>query len=58
MKKIYFLLFETLCLNAQELELDTLYYDKNWKGVPNSFFADFYRIIEKNPSSNSPKKIP
>ena len=34
---------------------DTIYYDKNWKGVSNPNFADFYRIAEY-PANNNYKK--
>lgn len=37
--------------------VDTIYYDKQWKGVSNRHFADFYRIIEKNPAPGYPKKF-
>ena len=29
-------------------KLDTLYYDKDWKGVSNKAFASFYRVIDSN----------
>lgn len=42
------LLFCGTCAYA-EVEMDTIYYDKEWKGVSNRHFATFYRVIEKNP---------
>lgn len=42
---------------ASEVEIDTIYYDKDWKGVSNHNFADFYRIIEKDPLPNYPKRF-
>lgn len=42
------LLFSGTCAYA-EVEMDTIYYDKEWKGVSNRHFATFYRVIEKNP---------
>lgn len=35
---------------AIDVEMDTIYYDNEWKGVSNPHFATFYRIIEKNPT--------
>lgn len=40
-----------------EADVDTIYYDKEWKGVSNHHFADYYRIIEKNPAPGYPKKF-
>ncbi|MDR2065684.1 MAG: hypothetical protein LBP85_08280 [Prevotellaceae bacterium] len=40
---------------AQE-RIDTIYYDKDWKGVSNRTFADFYRIAVY-PASDSYKKL-
>lgn len=34
-------------VTGQTFELDTIYYDKNWKGINNPHFASYYRIIEK-----------
>lgn len=46
-KNYFFIVFAFIfCLNnltAQE-RVDTIYYDKDWKGVSNRTFADFYRI--------------
>ena len=60
MKTILLLIF--ICvLNvsyAQNVsQLDTIYYDKNWKGVSNPVFADFYRIIDLSDSFRTPKNI-
>lgn len=43
--------------NADALELDTIYYDNNWKGVSNKNFATFYRVIEKNPAEGYAKRF-
>ncbi len=37
-------------------KVDTIYYDKNWKGVSNHTFADFYRIAI-NPANVNYKKL-
>lgn len=37
-------------------KLDTLYYDKDWKGVSSKAFASFYRIIDTN-NDNGFKKL-
>lgn len=59
MKRILVLTFCAIhistCL-AQSMMLDTLYYDKNWEGVENKAFADFYRIIPKEHNNKSPKR--
>jgi hypothetical protein len=36
-------------------ELDTLYYDKNWKGVENKIFATYYRVVPISSDSSSRK---
>lgn len=48
---IYFLSY------GKGAKVDTLYYDKEWKGVSNRHFADFYRIIERNPAPGYPKRF-
>ena len=61
MRKILLLVFLLPCFALPsfgvEIEVDTIYYDKEWKGVSNRHFADFYRIIEKNPTPGYPKKF-
>lgn len=37
-------------------EMETIYYDKDWKGVQTRHFATFYRMIEKKPAKGLPKK--
>ena len=59
MKTILLLIF--ICIlnvsYAQNVsQLDTIYYDKNWKGVSNPVFADFYRIIDLSDTLNAQKK--
>ena len=48
-----FALLCSLCLalvaNAKN---DTIFYDKNWKGVPNREFASFYRIVTESKDPN------
>ena len=56
MKKIVclFILSQSImcyCL-GQVAALDTIYYDKNWKGVRNPAFASFYRVAEVKESIN------
>ena len=46
---VVLMLFAILPLHAQNIEMDTIYYDHEWKGVTNPHFATFYRIVEKNP---------
>jgi antitoxin component YwqK of YwqJK toxin-antitoxin module len=44
--KVFLAVIILICSNsifAQE-RIDTIYYDKDWKGVSNRTFADFYRI--------------
>jgi antitoxin component YwqK of YwqJK toxin-antitoxin module len=57
--KNYFLIVIALILSismfAQE-RVDTIYYDKDWKGVSNRVFADFYRIAIY-PANNNYKKL-
>lgn len=43
--------------SAQKVELDTIYYDKEWKGVSGPHFASYYRIIEKNPIDTIHKRL-
>jgi antitoxin component YwqK of YwqJK toxin-antitoxin module len=55
MKRVFtviILSFLGLSVYAETMDLDTIYYDKDWKGVGNSFYASFFRIIEKNPKNN------
>lgn len=37
------------------MKLDTIYYDKEWKGVSNAAFATFYRIYDANDTSEHKK---
>lgn len=54
MKKIAFLIlaFIPFVSFAQKVELDTLFYDKDWKGVETPQFASFYRIYNPNTTSS------
>lgn len=40
-----------------QVKIDTLFYDKNWKGVDNEAFATYYRIIYHSNDSNYCKKF-
>ena len=46
---VILMLFVFLPSFAIEVEMDTIYYDNEWKGVSNPHFATYYRIVEKNP---------
>lgn len=56
MKKIFLLavLAQMLVSYAfsQSVKLDTIYYDKDWKGVSSKAFATYYRVIELKDSPN------
>ena len=45
-----------LSVSAQT-KTDTLYYDKNWKGVDSKTFASYYRVISVNSDSNFGKRF-
>lgn len=49
------LLIPVLGISAQKSSLDTLYYDKEWKGVSNRAFASFYRVLDLSAKSTSKK---
>lgn len=58
MARLLFLLFSAFIimpLMAEVTQIDTIYYDKEWKGVSSPHFASYYRIIEKNPADNNRK---
>ncbi|MBQ0090486.1 MAG: hypothetical protein KBT27_14255 [Prevotellaceae bacterium] len=40
---------------SQSVKLDTIYYDKYWKGVSSAAFASFYRIYDANDKSELKK---
>ena len=40
---------------SQSVKLDTIYYDKDWKGVSSAAFASFYRIYDANDKSELKK---
>lgn len=51
-----------LCLTAAsslqaQNDADTLYYDKNWKGVESKEFATYYRILPKSKDANFAKRF-
>jgi antitoxin component YwqK of YwqJK toxin-antitoxin module len=41
---LIFILFFSFNLYSQDI-IDTIYYDKEWKGVSNKIFSDYYRIV-------------
>ena len=43
--------FVAILSYSQSVKLDTIYYDKNWKGVSNAAFAAFYRVYDANDKS-------
>lgn len=55
MKKVIFIAVLTQLFASfsysQNVKLDTLYYDKDWKGVSSAVFASFYRIYDANDNS-------
>ena len=59
MKKL--LVFSIWLLGASSLfaqsKQDTLFYDKNWKGVESKAFASYYRILSGNKNSNFGKRF-
>lgn len=42
---------ESVSLFAQHHQIDTIYYDKEWKGIENPVFASYYRIYDPNDTS-------
>ena len=60
MKKYLVFLLAFACglpsLKAQST-IDTLYYDKDWKGVPEAAFATYHRITNTPADPNFPKKF-
>lgn len=52
MKRIVILLTPIFITLGVQSQIDTLYYDKDWKGVSNKAFADYYRIIPSTTDSN------
>ena len=59
MKKCIVLLFIWLSMaipTIGQCEIDTLYYDKDWKGVENKAFATYYRVIPNSSDSNFRKQ--
>jgi antitoxin component YwqK of YwqJK toxin-antitoxin module len=49
MKKTIIFFVSVLILSSSSIaqsSLDTIYYDRNWKGVHNKAFATFYRVID------------
>ncbi len=59
MKKIIIL---TLCLSTVipsigQVKTDTLYYDRNWKGVESKHFATYFRVIEDSENNSFQKRF-
>ena len=60
MKKALTLLFIGVSMAIPAIgqsEIDTLYYDKDWKGVENKAFATYFRIIPTSTDSNFRKQF-
>lgn len=60
MKKYFILLAIGISMTFSAFgqnDIDTLYYDKNWKGVENKAFATFIRIIPKSTDDNFRKQF-
>lgn len=55
MRNLFLQLFVLLSLGsyAATFEMDTVYYDRNGKGIANPAFAAYYRIMEKNPAEGN-----
>lgn len=55
MKRLFiFVLISQLCVgfcSSQIVKLDTIYYDKNWKGVSSATFASYYRVYDADDKS-------
>ena len=50
-KTRFFCIIMLLCLTSANIfaqGTDTLYYDKDWKGVSSKAFAVFYRVLPKD----------
>lgn len=47
----------SLSANGQISKIDTLYYDKEWKGVPIKELADYYRVAFYPADSQQPKRF-
>lgn len=59
MKKIIlgaFILISSFAFSQKNYKIDTIYYDNDWKGVPEKVFANYYRII-LIPQDTNCKKI-
>lgn len=52
---LFVLILITPSYSIGQKKLDTLYYDKDWKGVNTKDFATYFRIIEKNSNDNFQK---
>lgn len=59
MKKLVisvYLTFMTIMVYGQ-VKIDTLYYDKNWKGVSSKVFASYFRVMESPDTDNNAKRF-
>lgn len=43
--------------STAQVRVDTLYYDKNWKGVETTAFASYFRVMAHSTDDNSRKQI-
>lgn len=57
-KKIIALIFglSVAILSTGQVKTDTLYYDKNWKGVESKHFASYFRVIANSENSSFQKQ--
>lgn len=55
MRNLFLQLFVLLSISsyAATFEMDTVYYDRNGKGVSNPHFASYYKIVENNPADGN-----
>ncbi len=52
MNRIFLLLLSLFFFAETRAQLDTIFYDKDWKGVPSRSFATYYRIVTGNQDPN------
>ncbi|WP_300286592.1 hypothetical protein [uncultured Alistipes sp.] len=60
MGKIFCVLFlelSAVSLSSAQVKTDTLYYDKDWKGVESGVFATYYRVIACPDSTHAPRQF-
>lgn len=57
MKRVLFISTFSLLSAFAVAQVDTLYYDKDWKGVENKSFATYYRVIPTSKDTNYRKPL-